>query len=206
MRKARKKFTRNSNSHSHTHHGSNDTVGIELDDVSLKTIGDTLRSLIKRFRDLERPFLEPGEPGINDSARAHKRKSSRRNRSRNTSSSPSPWQGHGAYYPEKPSRRSRSKSDARKAIDDEVEEDAYWAQRCKYANFTLGRRLKWLTCKAKAQDLFATLSRVQIRRIALQVGGLAVWINQNGPGTLETRESIRRIDERVGRQGGGRTG
>ena len=205
MRKARRKYVRNS--HSHSHHGEDGTaVGIELDDVSLKTIGDTLRSLIKRFRDLERPFLEPGEPGINDSARAHKRKNSRRNRSRNTSSSPSPWQGHGAYYPEKPSRRSRSKSEARKAIDDEVEEDAYWAQRCKYANFTLGRRLKWLTCKAKAQDLFATLSRVQIRRIALQVGGLAVWINQNGPGTLETRESIRRTDARVGRQGGGRTG
>lgn len=34
-------------------------VGMELDDITLKTMNDDLRHLIKRFKALERPFLEP---------------------------------------------------------------------------------------------------------------------------------------------------
>lgn len=178
--------------------GGNTLVGMELDEVSLKTMNDVIRHLIRRYRDLEKPFLEPGEPGIGDMAN-HRKKARRRN----SSVSP-PHYDHAAYSspPEKPSRarsRARSNHDKENYLDEEAEEDAYWTQRTRYADFTLRRRFKWLAKKSEAQNLMETLSRVQIRRIARQVGGMAVLMHEYGSGTLELNETVRRIDERVGR-------
>jgi hypothetical protein len=143
---------------------------MELDEVTLKTMSDNIRHLIKRFRDLEQPFLEPGELGIGDAINHRKR-----SRRRNSSVSP-PHYDHAAYSspPEKNGRnRARSNHDRDKdeRADDEVDEDNFWAQRTNYANFTLKRRLIWLKKKSEAQMLMDALSRVQIRRIARQVGG-----------------------------------
>ena len=173
-----------------------DMIGMELDDVSLKTMNDTMRHLIRKFREVEKPFLEEGEPGIDDAPNHRKRA-----RRRNSSVSP-PHYDHGAYSsPPEKSGRARSRANGRDNAngDEEAEEDAYWAQRTQYAKFTLRRRFKWLYRKSEAQNLFETLSRVQVRRIARQVGGMAVMMHEYGCGTLELNDTVRRIDERVSR-------
>ena len=174
-------------------------VGMELDEVTLKTMSDNIRYLIKRFKELEKPFLEPGEPGIGDASNHRKRA-----RRRNSSVSP-PHYDHAAYSspPEKnPRARSRARSNhdrEKETYDEEAEEDAYWAQRIRYANFTLGKRFIWLRKKSEAQTLTDSLTRVQIRRTARQVGGMTVLMHEYGCGTLELNEAVRRIDERVSR-------
>ena len=137
-------------------------MGMELDDVTLKTMGDSIRHLIRQFRDLEKPFLEPGEAGIGD-ATNHRTRARRRD----SSHSP-PHYDHAAYAspPEKtprPRSRARTNHDRDQHLDEETEEDAFWAQRTRYSKFTLRRRFQWLTRKAKAQELFEILTRVQVR-------------------------------------------
>ena len=83
--------------------------------------------------------------------------------------------------------------------DKEDEEDAYWAQRVSYCKFTLRKRFQWLTRKSEAQQLFETLSRVQTRRIARQVGGIAVMMHENGNALFEAEDRIARIDDRMSR-------
>lgn len=162
-----------------------DLMGIELDDVTLKTMGDEVRSLIKRFKVLERPFLAEGSEGIGDWKEHRHRK--RRD------SSVSPYE-HSAYAspPEKANgtreRRGRRTED---------EEDVFWAQKTQYAKFNLVRRFKWLSKKGEAQSLFETLSRVQIRRIARQVGGMSVLMHEYGGKTWQLEDMVRRIDERT---------
>lgn len=170
-------------------------IGLELDDVSLKTMGDVLRHLIKRFEALERPFLADGEHGIKDSAQNRKRA-----RRRNSSVSP-PQYEHAAYSsPPEKSRRGRRTNNEREYSDDERDdEDAYRAQRTQYANFTLRKRFIWLHTKADVQQILDSVMRLQIRRIALQVGGMSLLMHEYGSCTVELNEAVRRIDERVGR-------
>lgn len=175
--------------------GREDLLGIELDEVTLKTMGDTIKRLIKQFRQLERPFLEDGEDGIADAVN-HRRGSRRRN-----SSVDPPRYSHGAYAspPEKARARSEYDRDGNLVMDKDEEDDAFWAQRTNYANLTLKRRLQWLRRKAEAQQMFETLSRVQIRRVARQVGGMALCMHAYGQATVELKETVQRVDERVNR-------
>lgn len=168
--------------------------GVELDDVTLKTMSDTIKRLIKQFKDIEKPFLEPGEHGIADATNHRKRRRSR---------SVSPY-AHSAYNspPEKAYSRSRTNHDREGRLPryaDEVDDDddRFWAQQTQYANFSFWKRMHWLYKKPKAQQLFQTLSRLQIRRIARQVGGLSVLVHEYGSGSLEMNEAVRRIDERM---------
>lgn len=175
--------------------GREDLLGMELDEVTLKTMGDTIKRLIKSFRELERPFLEDGEAGI-DNAVNHRRSGRRRD-----SSSGPPRYSHGAYAspPEKRHSRSEYDREGNLVMEKDDEDDAFWAQRTNYANFTLKRRMQWLNRKAKAQQMFEMLSRVQVRRTARQVGGMAICMHEYGQGTLELKDTIQRIDERVNR-------
>ncbi|KAK3683028.1 hypothetical protein LTR37_020626 [Vermiconidia calcicola] len=170
-------------------------MGMELDEITLKTMSDSVRHLIGRFRDLEKPFLGDGEMGIRDAPNHRKRA-----RRRNSSLSPSRYY-HAAYAspPEKSSPRARSNHERDPQMEEDVDEDAFWAQRTNYGDLTLHRRLIWLRKKAEAQNLVQYLSRVQIRRIARQVGGMTVLLHEYGCGTLELNETVRRIDERVSR-------
>lgn len=162
--------------------------GIELDDVSLKTMGDAVKSLMKKFKDLESPFLEPGEEGIEG---GHQR----RKRSRSTS----PYYQHSAYAPpEKGRGRSRNYHDGKREYEDD-DDNAFWAQRTQYANFNLRRRLAWLTKKPQAQQLFETLTRVQVRRTARQVAGMTILMHEYGASTLLQEDMLRRIDDRMGK-------
>ena len=170
-----------------------DLSGMALNDVSLRTMDDSVRTLMKRFRDLEKPFLQPGEEGINHAARPRKR-----------SGSISPYYKHAAYGSPRRKSRPRSRSNrrsnyAKEKDDSDGDDDAYWAQKIKYDDFTIVKRFRWLTHKSEAQSLFETLSRVQIRRVALQVGGLTMMMNLYVTETSQMQDTIQRIDESVSR-------
>ncbi|KAK0278850.1 hypothetical protein LTR35_009115 [Friedmanniomyces endolithicus] len=175
--------------------------GVELDEVTLKTMGDSVRQLIKRFKGIERPFLEPGDPGIGGEAQhQHRRK-----RRRDNSGSVSPYE-HSAYAspPEKAHKRARGDGEARlpRYADEPPvvdEEDPYWAVRTKYADYSFRKRMRWIVTKPAAQQLFEDLTRVQTRRIARQVAGLSVLVHEYGSTSVETGEVVRRIEERMSR-------
>jgi hypothetical protein len=170
-------------------------VGMELDDVSLKTMSDLVRHFIKQFKRIEQPFLAEGEGGIEDSINHRKRA-----RRRNSSVSP-PHYDHAAYS-SPPEKNSRGRSNHDKDYhpdDNDNDDDAFWAQRIQYANFTLRRRFIWLRKKADAEQIVAAMARLQTRRIARQVGGMAILMHEYGCGTIELNETVRRIDERVSR-------
>lgn len=181
-----------------TNHGTVE-VGIEMDEVTLRTMSDAIRHLIRQFKDIEKPFLEPGEHGISDELNHRKR--------RRRDESGSPYYEHSAYAspPEKAYAGARNRSRSRNNHDrqyndrDEGDEEKYWAQRTQYARYSLKKRFIWLYKKPQAQQLFGTLSRVQIRRIARQVGGLSWLVHEYGKDTQETGQIIRRIDERMSR-------
>jgi hypothetical protein len=168
-----------------------DYVGMELDDVSLKTMTDVVRHLIKRFKELERPFLADGAHGIAD-APNHRKKARRRN------SSLSPPHYDYAAYSSPPEKSVRGRSNEHQD-DQDVDDDPFWARKTQYADFTLHRRFIWLRRKADVQQIVESISRLQTRRIAQQVGGMAVLMHEYGCGTIELNEAVRRIDERVSR-------
>lgn len=168
--------------------GSEDLLGIELDDATLKTMADSIKRLIRSFRDLERPFLEDGENGIDDAV--NHRKGGRRRKS----STDLPRYAQGVFT--SPPEKGRARSEYER---DEDDDDVFWAQRTNYASYTFVRRMQWLRRKPRAQNMLETLSRVQTRRIARQVGGMAICMHEYGQGTLELRETVRRIDDRVNR-------
>ncbi|EMC98690.1 hypothetical protein BAUCODRAFT_378039 [Baudoinia panamericana UAMH 10762] len=171
--------------------------GLDLDDVTIKTMSDAIKHLIKQFRDIEKPFLEPGDHGIEEGTKRRKR--------RRSSRSISPY-AHSPYNspPEKAYARSRTDHDRLPRYADERgyeddDDDRYWAQRTRYAHYSFWKRLAWISKKPQAQNLFSVLSRVQTRRIARQVGGLSYIITEYGNSAIETEEMVRRIDERMNR-------
>lgn len=158
-------------------------LDLQLDSATIKTMSDAVRHMIKQFQELERPFLEPGEEGI-------RQVSSRRSRRKGESSSP--YYTHEAYNSPSYEKRSRS------ANEDDDEEN-FWPQRVRYCDFTLHRRLKWLRRKGKAQKLFEQLSRMQTRRTARQVGGIALMMNDFAGTLSKLDESVAGIEDRVHR-------
>ncbi|KAK5121197.1 hypothetical protein LTR85_005681 [Meristemomyces frigidus] len=176
--------------------------GVELDEVTLRTMSDVIKNLIKRFSEIERPFLEKGEQGIAD-ATNHQRK-------RRRDDSGSPYYNHSAYASPTEKGGTRSKTDhdrearlPRYANDnddnDDGDGDKYWAQRTRYADYSFWKRMQWLYKKGDAQTLFEQLSRVQTRRIARQIGAIAVVVHEYGSSSMDMEEMVRRIDERMSR-------
>ena len=205
MRKQSRKFQKEVAAQWHLEES---TGSLLLNEVSLKTMADTLRSLIKKFKALERPFLQDGASGIDDFKR---HRPSRRN------SSVSPHYEHSAYAPVRESRhhhseksgdkRGRSRTDPEhhdhdrdrdRDRDDAYADEAFWAQRTAYRPLSLRLRLHWLWCKGDAEALYASLTRVQIRRVARQVGGLSCFMAEAGEGILRTQAAVGRIEERMG--------
>ncbi|SMY19021.1 unnamed protein product [Zymoseptoria tritici ST99CH_1A5] len=123
MRKQSKKHTRAMRKEQ----SGETSIGIELNDVSLKTMADTVRHLMKRCRALEQSYLEPGEDGIDGLSKHRSRRGG----------SVSPYD-HAAYA-SAPSGRRLTQDQGRR--DDEEEDDAYWAQRIHTVNSTWIRRI-----------------------------------------------------------------
>ncbi|KAF2770251.1 hypothetical protein EJ03DRAFT_77564 [Teratosphaeria nubilosa] len=213
LRIMRKHYRKHTRSMRQTGSSSRMVNSMELDDVTLKTMSDVLKHLIRKFETIERSFLEPGELGIRDLTKHRKR--------RRHDGSVSPYYEHSAYAspPEKgvrPRDRSRTRDRERDRLprytndnhtsfadpaQEESDEDGekYWAQRIDYANYSFKRRLIWLYKKPDAQQLMDNLERVQIRRMARQVGCISIMLHDYGGEGMQTREMVQRIDERVGR-------
>lgn len=165
-----------------------DLLALELDEVSLKTMQDNIRHLIRQFEQLESHYLEGHEEGIKQAKKRSRRK---------TDVSPSPHYEHSAYAsPPRGEKRTRSEE---RENDRRVEDDLYWAQRVRYARYDLGRRMRWIYDKPTAQTLFGTLSRLQTRRIARQVNTIAVMMGELGPSIFEAQDSMSRMDDRLSR-------
>ena len=170
-----------------------------LDDASLKTMADTIKYLIKQFKDLEKPFLAEGSQGIGDYEKHERHRRRRRNES------VSPYYEHSAYASptdEKEdrarSRRRRSQQEQDNGDDDNDDAETFWAQRTQYKDFGLVCRFSWVKRKSQCQALFDTLSRVQIRRIARQVSGLSLLAYESGPRLERSEDVLRRIEDRLG--------
>jgi hypothetical protein len=166
-----------------------DYLDLQLDAATIKTMTDAVRHMIKQFQALEKPFLEPGEEGIqqatNDSG------GNRRSRRRGDSSSP--------YYTHEAYRSSTYEKRARGPHNDDHDDDGdvFWPQRVRYCDFTLHRRLQWLRRKGDAQRLFGDLSRMQTRRTARQVGGIALILNDFAGTMARLDESLGEIEDRL---------
>jgi hypothetical protein len=158
-------------------------IDLQLDGATIKTMSDAVRHMIKQFQALEKPFLEPGEEGI-------RQVGGRRSRRRGESSSP--YYTHEAYNSPSYEKRPRS-------ANEDNDDDEFWPQRVRYCDFTLHRRLQWLRRKSKAQRLFEQLSRMQTRRTARQVGGIALMMNDFAGTMSRLDQSVAEIEDRVHR-------
>jgi hypothetical protein len=154
-----------------------DYLDLQLDTATIKTMTDAVRQMIKQFQTLEKPFLEAGEEGIGQVVR-------RRSRSRR-----SPYYPHEAY----------NSPPYEKRAEEEDDDEVFWPERVRYCDFTLRRRLQWLRRKSQAQGLFEQLSRVQTRRIARQVGGVALMMEDFAGTVVRVEGSVLGIEERVNR-------
>lgn len=157
-------------------------MSLELDEQSIKTMSDSVRMLIRRYERLELPFLESGEEGIQQATR-------RRTSKRKGDEAQSPYYTHSAYgsYEKRP----------RSPDGDMDDEDRFWPQRVNYKRYGLSCRFKWLRRKADAQQLFETLSRLQTRRTARQVGGIAIMMHEYASRMSGSEETMHRIDDRL---------
>lgn len=164
-----------------------DLSGVELDEVTLKTLSDTMRHVCREFKELEKPFLQAGEEGIQQAKRRDKA------RRRRTATSPSSQYGESAYE-----KRERSEERAGRWDEDE-DDDLFWAQRVHYGRYNLARRLIWLYKKSKAEDLYEVLNKMQTRRIARQINTVTLLIREYGDHTIDYGETLQRIDDRLSR-------
>ena len=146
-------------------------IDSQLDGATIKTMSDAVRHMIKQFHALEKPFLEPGEEGIQRATNNSSNNGNRRSRRRGDSGSP--YYTHEAYR--SASREKRGRGPSKEDRDDDG--DTFWPQRVRYCDFTLLRRFQWLRRKSKVQQLFDDLSRMHTRRAAVQVEWIALMMN-----------------------------
>ena len=171
-----------------------DYLDLQLDAATIKTMSDAVRAMFKQFQALEKPFLEPGEEGIQQATG----NSSSNRRSRRRGDSASPHYTHGAYRSSSyEKKRARGPSDNEDYDDDG---DAFWPQRVRYCDFTLHRRFQWLRRKGTAQELFEDLNRMRTRRTARQVGMIALMMTDFAGTMARMDESLGEIEERLQRR------
>lgn len=141
-----------------------------LDDLTIRSMQDTLRHLTRRFKSLERPFLDQNSvPG-----RRRYRKSF----------SPNP---RDTWDSEKGLR------EWDKELDDE---DDPRTQGDVYCNITIGKRIVWLRQRSDALAIIEAVSRLQTRRTARQVGEIAVALYEYGDTIEDLDESMQEIETR----------
>ncbi|THY36732.1 hypothetical protein D6D01_00189 [Aureobasidium pullulans] len=145
-----------------------------LDDLTIRSMQDTLRHLTRRFKALERPFL--------DQDTAIGRRRYRR------SFSPNPKE---TWDAEKGLRSEEREWD--KDFDDEEDPRT---QGDVYCNITLGKRVLWLRRRSDALAIIEAVSRLQTRRTARQVGEIAVALYEYGDTIEDLDEGMQEIEAR----------
>lgn len=184
LKKACKKRTKSRDSRRYSR-DVQDYLDLQLDTATIKTMADSVRHMIRQFQTLEKPFLEPGEEGIQQATGG--------SRSRRRGDSASPYYTHEAYRSPSYEKRARGED------HDDDDGDVFWPQRVRYCDFTLHRRFQWLRRKGDAQRLFGELSRMQTRRTARQVGGIALMMNDFAGTMARIDGSLGGIEDRLQR-------
>lgn len=145
-----------------------------LDDLTIRSMQDTLRHLARRFKALERPFLD--------------RESASGRRRYRKSFSPNP---RDTWDSEKGLRSQEREWD--RELDDE---DDPRTQGDVYCNITLGKRILWVRRRSDALAIIEAVSRLQTRRTARQVGEIAVALYEYGDTIEDMDESMQEIELR----------
>jgi hypothetical protein len=145
-----------------------------LDDLTIRSMQDTLRHLSRRFKTLERPFLDQSSvPG-----RRRYRKSFSPNQ-RDT------WDSEKGL-----------RSQERALDKDPDDEDDPRTQGDVFCNITLGKRILWVRQRSDALAIMEAVSRLQTRRTARQVGEIAVALYEYGDTIEDLDESMQEIEVR----------
>jgi hypothetical protein len=145
-----------------------------LDDLTIRSMQDTLRHLSRRFKTLERPFLDQNSvPG-----RRRYRKSFSPN-PRDTWDSEKGLRSH--------------ERDLDKDLDDE---DDPRTQGDVFCNITVGKRILWVRQRSDALAIMEAVSRLQTRRTARQVGEIAVALYEYGDTIEGLDEGMQEIEAR----------
>lgn len=146
-----------------------------LDDLTIKSMQSTLRHLTRRFRSLERPFLDKNTA---DGRRRYRRSFSPDPRD--------PWDSEKGL-------RSRDREWDRD-LDDEEDPRT---QGDHYCNITLGKRILWLRRRTDALAIIEAVSRLQTRRTARQIGEISVALHEYGDTIDDLDEGILEIEARL---------
>lgn len=180
-----KRLRRHNRGLTHSSTGTRDRAGLRLDDATLRSLIDVLRRLTRRFKNLERPFLmendaigkrrPSGYPYGRESANWETEMKDTRSRGRRGSE-----------------RRNR------RDVDDDEDEDQYWVS-SDYCDITFAKRSVCLKRRSEAMDLTESLSRVQTRRIARQVGEIAVSLHDYSVMIDDIRQDLEDLTGRLDR-------
>ena len=160
-------------------------MGIGLDEMSIKSMNETVKMLMKRFQEMERPFLS-SEDAASVEELKHRGKNGN---GRRKSGSGSQYYEHAAYG---------LPGDRRKRLSRDEEDDGPFVPLpALYGNFSFAHRLAWIRRKGEAQQLWEDLSRIQIRRMGRQVTAMSVLMDDFGGVTSQIQDDVGRIDQRM---------
>ncbi|KAI5211920.1 hypothetical protein AUEXF2481DRAFT_26793 [Aureobasidium subglaciale EXF-2481] len=155
-----------------------------LDDLTIRSMQDTLRHLTRRFKTLERAFL--------DQESAYGRRRYRK------SLSPNP---RDTLDSEKGLCSKETELD--KENDDDEEDPR--TQGDAFCNITLGKRILWLRRRSDALAIMEAVSRLQTRRTARQVGEIAVALYEYGDTVKDLHDGLHEVEARFCKIAGIRT-
>lgn len=162
----------------------------ELNEAAIRTMQDSLRHLIQRFKDIQRKFLILDDHQDHNRRRRQSRRRRRRSSGRVESASPHYKSGDGGGWNNEKGVRSRDY-----VYEDENEDGSGYD----LAQITFARRFVWLVNRGKAIDIVQSLTRIQTRRIARQVGETAVALHDYGRVFEGMRESVEGVEGRLSR-------
>ncbi|CAD0101126.1 unnamed protein product [Aureobasidium mustum] len=146
-----------------------------LDDLAIRSMQDTLHHLTRKFKELERPFLD-------------QHSASGRRRYRKTFS-PIPSD---TWDSEKGLRSQELEWD--RELDDEDDPRTHGDVSC---NVTLGKRILWVRQRTDVLAIIKAVSRLQTRRTARQVGEIAVALYEYGDTIEDMDEGMQEIEARL---------
>ncbi|KAG9939307.1 hypothetical protein KCV02_g5137, partial [Aureobasidium melanogenum] len=145
-----------------------------LDDLAIRSMQDTLHHLTRKFKALERPFLDQ-----------HSTSGHRRYRK---TFSPLPGD---SWDSEKGLRSQELEWD--RELDDEVDPRIHGDVSC---NVTLGKRILWVRRRTDVLAIIEAVSRLQTRRTARQVGEIAVALYEYGDTIEDMGEIVQEMEAR----------
>ena len=173
----------------HSKHGrQKGRTSCRLDDVTIRSLQDVLRHLSKRFKTLEQPFLWE-----NNASGARRSRSTIYPQARESGA----WEDDQKV--DRRSSRVAPHGRHRATDDDDDDDDREWARGHDYADITLAKRFVWLRRRAEAVSLTESLSRLQTRRIARQIGEVTVALYEYGSMIEDMRHDVDSVSARLNR-------